>query len=298
MLKKLLALTCILGSLNSLLASNSYERVSVVRIAQQQENYQSMLDARHKKRIIAVSGLSLVGASGLAWLVYSWLKEDEPAAPNTEPSAPANPQQNPIFNLQAEAVKDFIDQQREMRTATGMFRSKFTEGVAFGLAAALVSFILNRSKNALSNGQSIVERIIPLSDTPILINALYQLTVTTKHYAKMITLLTAQEVTPGSFAATIFEKNRQLAHNQLVDGVEQFTAVCQCFENTLGKGLSQQLDLLFGQLAQLTNQLADEYELAKPDVSSITQLSQAIPLQAEHLNTLLLPFFEDLGYAV
>ncbi len=290
-MQKRLLIPFLLATVSSLSAADSYERMSSVRIVEEQASYQAMMEHRHNKRVIAGVSISTITVAGVAWLVYLWNKPAEPIDTTNELPPEA------FTKLQVEAMQDFMQVQREMRTAKGLLRMKFTEGIALGLAGAFVSFVLAKSSSALNNTQPLIERIIPLSDIPLLVDALHHALTISSHYDRTMRLLLEHQTKNGSFAHGILEKNKRLEHKQLIMALERLAACTNCFTDDLGDIVNQQIQVLIGQLIDITNQLATDYELPEGAAQETHQLVKTVRIQCEHIGSLILPILEELGYA-
>ena len=272
-------------------ASEQFARINTARVAEQRAHFQAIIDQRHNKRVaagaICVSTVAgLVGA-----LAYSWSKPAS-AQKTTKLS------KKDVDQLSAEMVDQLIKERRELRTASGIMKYKFTEGVALGLAGALVTFVLTQSSRASSSVFPLIETLLPMSDMPLLLQALRRTFTTGRHYTTAMLNMLKNPTIDGSFAYTIMQRTKQSEHLHLVTSLEASLAWIACFANEFGTATNTQLQAVGETLAHTVEQLARQCEEKHGMTAETLHLVGSINLQIEQLATIVIATVQELGYEV
>jgi hypothetical protein len=282
---------------HSIFASVSYERMSTVRIAEQQTTCETTIAQRRKKRIIAATSTGIIAAASISWFVYSWLN---PKGQPVNTPIDANEADARRKAAEADAMQHLAEDWKKQREFKGAVVAKMQDALAFGLASALISFVLSRGGNALNKALPILDSILPMSDIPLLITALRRAVVSSRHYQRTMLLLLEQPLRTGSLAHEIAEKTKRFEHRQLIIALEQLAAWLACFESDMGEIGYQEAQSTLGTLMEITSKLATIYEQGESSIASpnaeAQELIGTLRVQTEQLTSLIVPVLQELGY--
>jgi len=283
----------IISAARTVLATTEYERISNVRIAEQQTACEEIIAHRRKKRIIGATGTGIIAAASVSWFVYKWFKPDEQPA-----ASPVDDQHVDARYkaAEAQAMQQFAEDWKKRREFKAAVMSKMQDALAFGLASALISFVLSRSSSAFNKVLPMLDSILPMSDIPLLIAALRRVVVSGRHYQRTMLLLLEHPTNTNSLAAEIAEKTKRFEHKQLIISLEHFAAWLACFANDMGEVCYQEAQSTVGTLIQITNKLATMYEQETSTHAEAPELISTLCMQIEQLTSLIVPVLQELGY--
>jgi hypothetical protein len=265
-----------------------YEYVSMLRVVEQQEIAQHILAARAKKRLITgtvVIGGGLTLAGVLAYQCYynvGQFAEDVPAAPAGTMPQPA------LAAIEADYVRNLIEQQRERYTLKGMVKS----GVVNGLIAALVAFILDRARDSSALTQAFWELVFPWSDMPLLLTAIQKSSLAMKRYEKIMLEHLAQQANGPlpSMVQEAIERNKRFEHHMLVLQIERLFGLAFAMA---GEEKHNHITMLVRPLLDALNTLASSYISTDLDLPARISLVSTLRVHLEQAIGQVLEIVQD-----
>jgi len=272
-----------------------YARFDMQHVSAQIDQVQELIDARSTKRRVIGAGTALLAVLATGWLVHCYRTGTGPFAPDEQRAGvlPAGSATD-LELLRGQAFADFIQHQRELRTPMGMFKYKLQEGVVFGLAAALVGFVLSRASDALPSLKNIGDRLLPLGDVHLLTAVMHDVLANSCRYERiMADHLDMQQEPQPPLVQQVIERNKRFEHAMLVLGLERIIAWGLVFASD---ALRPQLQELAQQTADAVNHLATAYTSSEMTSKQVQVLLSAFHVQLEQLMGVVIAIAQEHGY--
>ena len=285
MIKRFVTATLIFVLLAPCLTADTYEYVQMARVAQQQERGQRILSARAKRRWITGTVVVGTAATVCGVLAYQYKNKTGLFAQNQPLDMPVEIT-GPVLEpgvVQAHVVHDFMQQQRERYTVTGMLK----DGVINGLVAALVAFILDRARDTSSITPSFFEAIFPWDDTPVLLNGIQKMSLVMRRYERIVLEhLQQQVVLLPPLVNEAIERNKTFEHFILVQQFEQLFGLVLAMAPDAKR---VEVTRSFMPLIEAMNQLANSYTDASLQLADREALLIALRFQLEQWIGVVMP---------